>query len=472
MDLGITGIDIDQQINKILNSEFSTKYENLNQEQSDLETTKDTWRDVNSRLSKLSNGISDLNFSSTFNSNVVSSSDESVVTATANSDAVANDYNINVSNLAQTHRVVSDDQGGADTELGLNAGEFSLDIDGKTITVGDEGDIDNTTTLNELVEQVNSDSDNYDDSGNQLIKASAVDNKLVLESAQTGTSNSISINDDPNGILDQLGLTDFSTDLSDGGDRVQQAENAQFTVDGVEVTRESNTEIDDVIDNLTFDLHSSGSSNLSVSPDTDKAVSAVQEFVDQYNSTMEFINDKSNYDEESEEADALQGDSTLMRLASNLRQTITSDVDTNNKYNNLSLVGIEIDRSGEMSFDQDKFKAALDEAPGEVRELFNASEDDQGFAGVATKLDNYVNDLVQTGGIIPERIDMYENRIQSAKDEMDSLEDRLSSRKETLEEEFNAMQSSIAELNNQSSNMNSMLGNMGGGSISTLLGSL
>ncbi|MBM7623036.1 flagellar filament capping protein FliD [Sporohalobacter salinus] len=476
-DLGISGLvsgmDTDQKIYNILSSEFNPQFENLTQEKSELTTTKDAWRDVNSRLDSLSNKITDLKFSSTFNSNTVKSSDEDIVTGTANSDAVANNYDIDVSNLAQAHSVVSDQQSDSDTALGLNSGTFALDIGGKTITVGDDSTIDSNTTLNEVADYINSDSENDDGSGNKLIEASVVDNKLVLESAETGTSNTMSISSDADGILSQLGLTDFSTDLSNGGDRIQQAEDAQFTVDGVSVTRESNTDINDVISNVTFDLHSSGSATLDVGPDTEKSVTAIQEFVDQYNSTMSFIDDKSNYNEDTEEAGPLQGDSTLARLTSNLRQTITSDVDSTNKYNDLSMVGIEIKKDGEMTFDKDQFKSALNEAPEEVKQLFNADKDSgDSFNGVAVQLDNYVDNLVKTGGVVPDRVDFYEDRIGAVEDEIDSLRDRMQNKKDRLEAQFTEMETAMAEMNNQSSYMQSMLSGMGSSSVSTLLGSL
>ncbi|MGM0370404.1 MAG: flagellar filament capping protein FliD, partial [Bacillota bacterium] len=258
--LGSSGIDVDQQMNKILEAEFADKYENLTKEQSELEESKGAWRDVNSRLSSLVGTVTDLNMSSTFNSMQTTSSEESVANATANSDATENSYDLQVDQLAQAHRLGSDQQSDSDTALGLTDNStFSLGVNGTNIQVGDENTIDSSTTLNELANYINEDSDN-DDSGNKLVKASVVDNRLVLESGQTGAANAItkpskdsdgdSLNTDS--VLADIGLTDFSK-TSD--DTIQQAQDAQFGVNGIQdITRESNEGIDDVVDNVTFNL--------------------------------------------------------------------------------------------------------------------------------------------------------------------------------------------------------------------------
>ncbi|MGM0370456.1 MAG: flagellar filament capping protein FliD [Bacillota bacterium] len=467
--LGSSGIDVDQQINKILESEFADKYENLNEEQSDLEESKGAWRDVNSKVSSLEGKVGDLKFSSTFDSMQTASSEENVATAEANSDAAENSYDLQVDQLAQAHRLASDKQDDSDTALGLAEGTFSLEVGEDSIKVGDDNTIDSSTTLNELANYINEDSENDDGDGNKLVKASIVDDRLVLESGKTGAQNAITA-DDPDNVLSDLGLTDFSL-TSD--DTIQQAQDAQFDVNGIQdITRSSNEGINDVVDNVTFDLKDTGDTTIEVTPDKEKATDAVQEFVDQYNSSMGFISDKLDYDASSEEAAVLQGDGTLMRLSSNLRNEIMSSVDSDSDYNQLATIGIEIDREGTMSFDEDKFETALEDDPEGVKKLFNAKEDDQGFDGVATKLDSTLDALTRTNGTIPNKIDLYDNRINNVDDEISDLQSDLQSRQESLRDKFTNMETSISEMQAQMSQMQSQMGDLGGGSISTLLGSL
>ena len=472
-DLGISGLvsgmNIDQQINNILSAEFGPRYENLTIEQSELESAKTAWRDVNSKLSSLEGKVTDLKLSATFNSMQTTSTDEDVATATANSDAVVTSYDLHVDQLAQAHRLASDQQTeGSDGELSLNSGSFTLNVggvDGTDIKI--EG-IDGTTTLNELVNNINSDSQNDDGNGNKLVQASVVDDRLVLESTQTGTTNNITKKSDPNSILADLGLGDFSTAT------IQQAQDAQFDVNGIQdITRASNKGIDDVVDNVTFDLKDTGDTTIEISPDLDKASSAVQKFVDQYNSSMGFISDKLNYNSSTDDAGVLQGDGTLMRLSSNVRQKVMDRVNSGNSYEHLSVVGIEIDETGTMSFDETKFQEALEEDPTQVRELFNADSDSgDSFDGVATRLDSYLDTLTSTTGTIPDTVDYYEDQISDIDDEIDNLRDDMQNKKDRLEAKFTNMETSLSSMQNQMSWMQSQMSSMGGGSISTLLGSL
>ena len=472
-DLGIsglsnTGINIDQQINNILSAEFGPRYENLTIEQSELESAKTAWRDVNSKLSSLEGKVTDLKLSATFNSMQTTSTDEDVATATANSDAVVTSYDLHVDQLAQNHRLASDKQSDSDTALNLGSGSFELAVDGTNIKI--DG-IDNTTTLNDLVNNINSDSQNDDGDGDKLIQASVVDDRLILESTKTGTINTINQVDDSSGILSSLGLDDFSQGSSD---TIQQAQDAQFDVNGIQdITRSSNEAINDVVDNVTFNLKDTGDTTIKVSPDLDKASSAVQKFVDQYNSSMSFISDKLDYNSSTDDAGALQGDGTLMRLSSNVRQEVMDRVNSGDNYDHLSMVGIEIDETGTMSFDETKFKEALEEDPTQVRKLFNADSDSgDSFDGIATRLDSYLDTLTSTTGTIPDTVDYYEDQISNIDDEIDNLRDDMQNKKDRLEAKFTNMETSLSSMQNQMSWMQSQLSNMGGGSISTLLGSL
>jgi flagellar hook-associated protein 2 len=461
MDGLSSGMDTKSLVNQIVSSEFGPKLQNLQTEKSELTQAKDTWRDVRSRINSFGDTINELKYSSTFNSNQVTSSDESVATATANSDATANSYDLNVTQMAQAHRVVSDQQDGSDTSIGLvgdkdgdstDTNTFSIDVGGTTVKIGDENTIDGTSSLNDLVNYINNDSDN-DDGGDKLIQASVVDNKLVLESAQTGTANSLSISSDPDGILDELGFAnaDFS------GSTVQSSQDSKFDINGVQVTRSSNEGIDDVVDNVTFDLAGEGETTIEVSPDLEKATTAVQDFVDQYNSSTGFISDKL------EDSSSLQGDGTLMRLESNLRQEVTGSVDSTSDYDQLAMIGIEVDKNGTMTLNETELKQALEDDPEGVKKLFNAdSTDGDSFDGVATRLDGYVDALASSTGTIPDTVDYYGDRIDSIEDEMETTQRRVEMRKESLQEEFTNMETYMSEMQNQFSWMQSQLSSMGG----------
>lgn len=568
-----SGMPTKDVIQQILNAQYGPRLQNLSEEKSTLKEQKNAWRDVNSRIDKLENKLTDLKLTSTFEANKTTSSDEDIAAATATNDAAQESYDLDVSQLAENHRLASKQitDPAADLDLNNDSGG-SFEINGTTINVGADD------SLQDIVDTINSEAQDAD--GNQFAEASIVNNTLVIESTETGTANQLSFTD-TDGILEGLGVhhaasdqqssstnslglnggnqTSFDINLADGtsmtidvndsgnndslqdiadavnnddensghveavisdnkleikstnpskaitsftdnntvlqdlgvlnsadgsdinyelSNQLQAAQDAQFSVNGLDITRSSNQDIDDVVDEVTFDLQDPGTATIEVSKDTEKATTAIQDFVDQYNSVQDFITTKLDYDQETEEAGALQGDGTLMRLQSNLRQQLTdsvfpSDGDPDTKeYNQLETVGITIDREGIMEFDSNKFEEALADKPEEVKQLFKGdTEEGDSFDGVATKLDSYLDMLVQTNtGVIPEKIDSYETMMDNVDDRVESTNDRLEQEKEKLQSEFTAMEKAISEMNSQMSWMQSQLGSMG--STSNMLSSM
>ncbi len=106
-------------------------------------------------------------------------------------------------------------------------------------------------------------------------------NKFYME-ADDMTSNS---------ILAKLG---FIT-MDDNGDWLYpeggyiEAQDAKLKVNGVPITRQTNT-IDDIVANVTLELKGEGKLTMDITQDAQKAVDGVQAFIDQYNQVMTWIN--------------------------------------------------------------------------------------------------------------------------------------------------------------------------------------
>src|SRR5690606_27920950 len=99
-----------------------------------------------------------------------------------------------------------------------------------------------------------------------------------------------------------------------------------------------------------------------------KITEKVEAFVNAYNDVIDTI--KTN----TSKGKALQGDSMLRTLQDELHRMFNTKVEGNEKFKYLFQVGLEIDKgitnatsmTGKISFDKDKFKAALAENPDEV----------------------------------------------------------------------------------------------------------
>lgn len=459
-----TGMDTTSMIDQLvaLESQPILQYE---EEISQLKQTQDAWRDVNSRLDKLEGLTTDLKLSATFDSRTAESSNEDAVTATASNDAAEANYDINIQQTAEAHRIAGSrlsDSSTAISDLDGFAGiaeKNVININSTDIT------INSSDTLNEISTKINE--------AGAGVNASIVDNHLIIESSETGVDNELVAGDnitDSNGVLESLGIFDTNGNIAD---ELQPAQNARIDINGIENIESSTNSFEDAVDGVNFEISAEAETNttatISVAKNTQKAVDAVQSFVDQYNSAMDFLDSKTDYNSDTEEAAILQGDSTAMRLQMRLRSLVTDQVKESGEYKTLSSVGIEVDRDGVMELDSEKLTDAINNSAEEVKSLFNANTEENGFDGMAVRVDSYLDQLMQSNtGIIPRRIDFFDTRIENLNEDIADVEDRVQSTRERYEQEFAAMEEAISEMNQQQSWMQSQLSSMGG-SITSMM---
>lgn len=336
------------------------------EKQTTLQRKADAWRDVNTRLYNLQQKVYNLKSSLTFKSQKVIMGSEEYFTASASTGAPNASYQVEVVNLARAHTVASKTLEAANTSLGYT-GKFQIN--------GKEIEVTATDTLNSIASKINSTADVGVNAA--IVKIADGEYRMTLTSKQTGAANAIQVTDD-DGILANLGFLDDSGEFAN---LIQEAADATIKVNGLTVNRASNT-IDDVIPGVKLTLKKAGSTNISVERDLDKIITAVKEFVDQYNSTMSFINESMAYNKETKEKGVLLGESTLLYLQSELRSILTRTVSSNpTKYNSLTMIGIstgaynqsiEATKSGNLVLDESKLRTALEENFDAVAQLFGA----------------------------------------------------------------------------------------------------
>ncbi len=108
-----------------------------------------------------------------------------------------------------------------------------------------------------------------------------------------------------NSILDKLGFIDVSTAAAEPGHMnwsfadgsYVEAQNAVFTVDGIPITRTTNT-IDDVIANVSLELKGAGKVTMDITQDLEETVELLETFVEEYNKVMMWINTYVNQKED------------------------------------------------------------------------------------------------------------------------------------------------------------------------------
>jgi flagellar hook-associated protein 2 len=179
---------------------------------------------------------------------------------------------------------------------------------------------------------------------------------------------------------------------------INQGQNAIYTIDGMAVSSQSNSD-DKTINGTVFTLkkvsqpgmeHIKVSLELDMSGITDK----ISAFIEEYNALIKFIdeNAKASVKEEEDKATgkkvskretgAFTGDTNISSLRENLRQMLTGTIDQiteavdngySTVYSSASRIGITTQKDGTLSVDKEKLTKALNSDFEGVRRLFTAS---------------------------------------------------------------------------------------------------
>src|SRR3990167_10341774 len=108
----------------------------------------------------------------------------------------------------------------------------------------------------------------------------ATDFRLFISSADTGTTQNIT-------ITDNIGTLDAR--LTTGLTAIQTGIDAEFTFNGQAITRTSNN-ITDLVTGLDITLKEVGSSTVSVAQNRDDIMAKIDSFVEKYNSAITELN--------------------------------------------------------------------------------------------------------------------------------------------------------------------------------------
>ncbi len=177
---------------------------------------------------------------------------------------------------------------------------------------------------------------------------------------------------------DPVTLGRFATDQPGGMTAIQSAADAQLTVDGVAVTRASNS-VDDLVPGVAIDLLKAapGSSvTLAVDRPTQAITNAVSDFVDAYNQVMAKLTKAT---QSAGAADGTSGSLYGNAAVAQVRQAMaalptTKLVTQGAGPHALAEIGVRTNRDGTLSVDAYRLTRALAANPDGVEALFNPSQ--------------------------------------------------------------------------------------------------
>ena len=427
---------------------------------------------IKSSLSAMESSLAGLTSGTSFLANNAESSDTAVVKATGTSGAVAGNYSIEVSQLAQSQKLVA--AGQADKQTAIGEGTLTIDLgtisggtfDEPTGTYSGAGFASNGNGPYDIViDSSNSTLEGIRDAINDAdigVTATLVNDgdaanpyRLVLSSAQSGADQSVSIS-----VAGDAALSNLLSHDPSGTQNLSEtvtAQNANFEVDGLPITKSSNT-VTDVIEGVTLDLTGATSGTpvtVSVSQNTDSAKTAVKDFVKAYNDLLAEIKKQTDSGYNGGTAGALASDSATRQILSFIRNELTTaPTGISGSYTNLSSIGVSFQRDGTLELDEEALTTAILSDKDNVAELFSSAD------GYATRIDGVISELTAFNGTIDTRTDAYKDRISYLEDRKLALEGRLERTEARLRAQFTNLDVMVSRMSVTSSFLTQQLASL------------
>jgi flagellar hook-associated protein 2 len=440
-----SGIDTDAVITQLMAIERAPQAR-LKLKESVLEARRSALNDVATRLRSLQTAIKDLSAVGTWaDTQSLDVSDATKLTAKRLSGAAPGGHTLNVTNLARAEQ----------HSYTFSQGAATLDVGGTPITIaaGDTGQ--------DVADKINA------SPGAPAYavwvkdpQGVAANDRLVLTRKETGE------------FTAQLSVTGAAWT---GTDVAKAGVDAAYTIDDDPVVKYSKSNVvTAAIPGLELTLKGTGTTSVNVgapAPDADAVKAKVQAFVDQYNSTVDFIrgklSEKSN-PKATTEAEARKGvlfnDTQLTGVLRQLRNMVSDKVTgLSGTVKSLAEIGVSTGSAsgGASSADAIAGKLTLD-ATKLTDALTNKRLDVKSFLtdpanGIAAKLNALLDPVAKSDGVVDKRAKQTGQEIDGIDDQITAMEDRITAKADRLRAQFAKMESAMAASQTQGAWLSSQL---------------
>jgi flagellar hook-associated protein 2 len=447
---GFNNIDFNAVVSAIMQQE-SQPLTALQTQKSNLDTQKTAFGTLATKLTSVQTALDSLMSSSGVTALAATSSD-SGVTVSASGGSAEGSYDVVVSSLARRQVTASSSTYASIDASVATGGALTLTgTDGTTKTIS----VSAVMTVKELVNAINAAADAPVTAS--LVQSAPGSWRMVLTGRHSGSANGFTVS---SALSGGAGLTFTDTDGNGlagdtAADNVQNAKNAELTVNGLAIVSDSN-DVNDVVPGVTLTLTKEDATKtvaVTVSRDTSAASDRVQKLITAYNDLVAFINDQRTA--------ATSGKTNIARdpvinsLKNSLRAALLGPHANGGSFSRLAEIGIGFDQTGKMVLDQPTFEKALNGNVAGVQSLFSGDDGKSGaFAAVDALIDNYT----KSGGLVADVRNRLTTQMSSLANRIDTLSEQLDRRRESLQREYQAADEAMSQLNAQSSSLSSLGG--------------
>jgi len=444
-----TGIDTGSIVSQLMAVERAPQ-KILTNQKTKMQSQADAYTQISSALTSLKSLMAGMNTADTFTAKTASVGDSSVAGASASGAAMAGVHYLKVTSLARSQTLVSESStmGGyaSNTAQNFGTGTFTIsDSTGGQSPVSITIDSTNNS-LQGIASAINA-SGAYVTAG-VINDGSGTPYRLVINGKDTNT---YSVN---------ASLTGGTYDTPTFDQKVA-ASKAVFQLDGISMTRTSNT-VSDAIPGVTLTLvkpNDPSETTINIGNDTSAITKKINDFVTAYNSVMSLVTQYTSFDQKTKKAGVLLGDTTIRTVLDSIQTVLTNQVaGVTGSYASLADIGINSDKStGALSIDSSKLTAALGSNFNDVVSLFTQNGDiaglDQDQYGIAEQFNKQIDFLTHfysgasNSGIISTRIHGLNDGMTNIDNQIAAMEVRLVSIEKRMNAQFTAMEQLISNTN-------------------------
>jgi len=424
-----SGIDVASTVSALMQLQEAPLTQ-MQSEQSAVQLQISTLGTIASQLSQLQTAANDLKDSfGALSQKTVSSSDPTLVTATATNSAAAGTHAVIVTQMATTSSSYSDPISDPTTlngtTLTINYGDPNNPTKTDTITLPDT-----IKTLQDVADAINNSAQNTGVTASVITDSTG--QRLALVSKNSGEAGNLTVS----------GAATFT--------QGEPGQDANLSVDGIPIDSASNTV---TYNGLTFTVTGADKNTtvqIGVTPDTTTAATAVNNFVTAYNAVMQSLNAQYTADS-SGNLGPLESDAAVRTLQTQMLQLAGYSVSGVGQYVNLQSLGVEMQNDGTLQINTDTLQAALTNNYTDFQNFFQSTS---GYGqAIGTMLQQITDPTegtvsVDIAGLQAENTDL-SNQITDFQDRMTTVQQQLTTQYDELNVLLQQYPSQIADIDSQ-----------------------
>jgi flagellar hook-associated protein 2 len=334
-----SGIDVNSMVSQLMAVE-QQPVTLLQQQQASYQTQVSALGTLQSAVATLQSAMQALANPATFQTLSAISSNTSVLSAAAGTTTAPGNYAISVGHTAQAQALAA--TGLASQNNPSSTGTLTIQVGAgaaTTVTIDSSNN-----TLAGVASAINA--ANAGVSASIINDGSATPYRLVLSANAGGSANTIS-------VINNLAAGELHDAIA-GLTEVVPPQDATLTVNGVAITSASNT-VTGAIPGVTLNLQATGSTTLTVAPDSSTIQANVNNLVNAYNVLNSTIGGLTSYDATTKTASPLTGDFTAQNLLTQVRSILSQSLSgMGGGPNTLSQIGVTFQRDGSLALDSTK----------------------------------------------------------------------------------------------------------------------